>query len=48
MDKIKIESIEKRIHHLEKKEKIDKHIALRIARQMPRGREETVSGRSGN
>ena len=24
------------------------HVALKIAKQMPRGREETVSGRSGN
>ena len=31
-----------------KPDKKDKHVALRIARQMPRGREETVSGRSGN
>ena len=45
MDKNKVESIEKKIEPLEKK---DKHKALRIARQMPRGREETVSGRSGN
>ena len=26
----------------------DKHKALKIAKQIPRGREETVSGRSGN
>lgn len=45
MDKKKVEIIEKKKELLVKK---DKHKALRIARQMPRGREETVSGRSGN
>jgi len=30
------------------KNQAEKKVALRIAIEMPRGREETVSGRSGN